>query len=247
MRPNDVISMRGAESKFYDIPDFRADHIITERQARLAPYRGIGAAYTSFAAEAFMDELAEAAGRDPMDFRLDLVANNPRGQHLLEKVAEMSNWRDRGDRALGLSFAGYSSSMAAGVAEIEVDDQSSNIRVTHIWAAVDAGRIVSPDNAHNQIEGGIIFGLSSALSERIDIENGEVVQSNFFDYEVARADQIPPIDIYMASVDAPPTGVGEVGTPMVSAAVANAFYAARGHRLRHMPFTRDRVSSALGS
>ena len=247
VRPNDVISMRGAESRFYDIPDFRADHIITERQARLAPYRGIGAAYTSFAAEAFMDELAEAAGRDPMDFRLDLVANNPRGQHLLEKVAEMSNWRDRGDRALGLSFAGYSSSMAAGVAEIEVDDQSSNIRVTHIWAAVDAGRIVSPDNAHNQIEGGIIFGLSSALSERIDIENGEVVQSNFFDYEVARADQIPPIDIYMASVDAPPTGVGEVGTPMVSAAVANAFYAARGRRLRHMPFTRDRVSSALGS
>jgi isoquinoline 1-oxidoreductase beta subunit len=100
-QPNDVISMRGAESKFYGIKDFRADHIITERHARLSPYRGIGASYTAFAAEAFMDELAEKAGRDPLDFRLDLVADNPRGRHLLEKVAEMSDWRNRGDRALG--------------------------------------------------------------------------------------------------------------------------------------------------
>lgn len=241
VRPNDVISMRGAESKFYGIKDFKADHIITERQARLAPYRGIGAAYTSFAAEAFMDELAEQASRDPLDFRLDLVAENPRGQHLLEKVAEMSDWRNRGNRALGLSFAGYSSSMAAGVAEVEVDNDSGEIRIKHFWAAVDAGLIVSPDNALNQIEGGIIFGISMALTERIEIENGEVVQSNFYDYEVTRANQVPPIDIYVADVDAPPVGVGEVGTPMVSAAIANAFFAAKGRRLRHMPFTPDRV------
>lgn len=247
VKPNDVISMRGAESKFYGIADFQADHVITERQARLAPYRGIGAAYTSFAAEAFMDELAAAAGRDPLDFRLDLVADNPRGRHLLERVAEMSDWRNQGDRALGLSFAGYSSSMGAGVAEVEVDDRTGEIIVSHIWAAVDAGRIVSPDNAHNQIEGGIIFGLSSALTERIDIEEGQVVQSNFYDYEIARADRIPPIDIYMAEVDAPPTGVGEVGTPMVSGAIANAFFAATGRRLRHMPFTTDRVREVLQS
>ena len=244
VKPNDVISMRGAESKFYGIKDFRADHVITERQARLAPYRGIGAAYTAFAAEAFMDELAEQAGRDPLDFRLDLVQDNPRGQHLLEKVAEMSGWHDRGNRALGLSFAGYSSSMAAGVAEIEVDD-FGEIRVTNFWAAVDAGLIVSPDNSLNQIEGGIIFGISSALSERIDIENGEVIQSNFYDYFVARANAIPPIEVYLADVDAPPTGVGEAGSPMVSAAISNAFYAAKGKRLRHMPFTPDRVDEAL--
>ncbi len=247
VRPNDVISMRGAESKFYGIKDFRADHIITERQARLAPYRGIGAAYTSFAAEAFMDELAEQAGRDPLDFRLDLVEENPRGRHLLEKVAEMSGWRDRGDRAMGLSFAGYSSSMAAGVAEVSVNDRTGEIQLDHFWAAIDAGLIVSPDNAHNQIEGGIVYGISMALSERIDIENGEVVQNNYYDYEITRAWQVPPIDIYIADVDAPPVGVGEVGTPMVSAAIANAFYAARGHRLRHMPFTPDRVQAAMGT
>lgn len=244
VRPNDVISMRGSESKFYGIKDLRADHVITPRHARLAPYRGIGAAYTSFAAEAFMDELAEQAGRDPLDFRLDLLVDNPRGRHLLETVAEMSEWRTRGDRALGLSFAGYSSSMAAGVAEIKVDE-FNQIRVLNFWAAVDAGLIVSPDNSHNQIEGGIIFGISSALSERIDIEYGEVVQNNFHDYRIARADQIPEIEIYMADVDAPPTGIGEVGGPMVPAAISNAFYAAKGARLRHMPFTTDRVEAAI--
>ncbi|WP_147113276.1 xanthine dehydrogenase family protein molybdopterin-binding subunit [Tateyamaria sp. syn59] len=245
VRPNDVISMRGAESKFYGIKDFRADHIIMDRHARLSPYRGIGASYTAFAAEAFMDELAAEAGRDPLDFRLDLVQDNPRGRHLLEKVAEMSDWRNREGRALGLSFAGYSSSMAAGVAEVEVDPDRGDIQVTRFWAAVDAGFIVSPDNALNQIEGGIVFGISMALSEKIDIENGEVVQENFYDYEVTRAFQTPEIEVYIADVDAPPLGVGEVGTPMVPSAIANAFYAAQGRRLRHMPFTPDRISAVL--
>jgi isoquinoline 1-oxidoreductase beta subunit len=192
-----------------------------------------------------MDELAEQAGRDPLEFRLDLVSENPRGRHLLEKVAEMSDWQNRGDRNLGLSFAGYSSSMAAGVAEVEVDADSGEIQITNFWAAIDAGLIVTPDNALNQIEGGIVFGISMALSEKIDIENGEVVQSNFWDYEITRASQMPEIEIYIAEVDEPPVGVGEVGTPMVPAAIANAFYAAQGKRLRHMPFTADRVTAAL--
>ncbi|KIC43537.1 isoquinoline 1-oxidoreductase [Ruegeria sp. ANG-S4] len=245
VNPNDVISMRGAESKFYGIKDFRADHLIMDRHARLAPYRGIGASYTAFSAECFMDELAEQAGRDPLEFRLDLVSENPRGRHLLEKVAEMSDWQNRRNRNLGLSFAGYSSSMAAGVAEVEVDADSGEIQITNFWAAIDAGLIVTPDNALNQIEGGIVFGISMALSEKIDIENGEVVQSNFWDYEITRASQMPEIEIYVAEVDAPPVGVGEVGTPMVPAAIANAFYAAQGKRLRHMPFTPDRVAAAL--
>ncbi|WP_299629121.1 molybdopterin cofactor-binding domain-containing protein [uncultured Tateyamaria sp.] len=247
VKPNDVISMRGAESKFYAIPDFLADHVITQRQARLSPYRGIGAAYTGFAAEAFMDELAEAAGRDPLDFRLDLVEGNPRGRHLLEKVAEMSGWRNRGDRAMGLAFAGYHSSMAAGVVEINLDQDSGEIALENMWIAADAGLIVSPDNAHNQIEGAAVFGISCALSERIDIEAGEVMQNNFWDYDITRAYQVPPIEIYMAQVNEHPTGVGELGLPFVPPAIANAFHAVTGKRLRHMPFTRDRVLDALNS
>ena len=241
-KPLAVTSMRGAESKFYGIPDFRADHLIMERLSR---FRGFGAAHTAFAAEAFMDELAEEAGRDLLAFLMDLMAGNPRGAHLLEKVAEMSGWNDRGNRALGLSIAGYSSSMAAGVAKVETDADSGEIGVTKFWTAIDAGLIVSPDNALNQIEGGIIYGISMALTEKIDIENGEAVQENFYDHEIRRTRQVPEIEIYMADADAPHIGVGEVGTPMVSAVIVSAFFAAKGQRLRNMPFTPDRVRNAL--
>jgi isoquinoline 1-oxidoreductase beta subunit len=246
VEPNDIITMRGSESKFYELSDMLADHVVTERGARLAPWRGIGASYTSFAAEAFMDELAEAAESDPIEFRMQLLQHNPRGGRLLEKVAEMSNWQQpRSDTALGIAFAGYGDSMAAGVAEISVDRDTGIIRVHHFWAAVDAGLIVAPDNALAQIEGGIVFGVSSALKERITIKGGEVEQSNFYDYEILRANEVPEIAIDLQSIDAPPTGIGEVGTPMVVPAIANAFHALTKRRLRHMPFTPDRVLTAL--
>ncbi len=247
VEPHDIISMRGAESKFYAIDDFLAEHVITERQARVIPWRAIGASYTSFAAEAFMDELAEEAGVDPIDFRLRLRADNPRGRRLLERVAEMAGWghASEGQTALGVSFAGYGDSMAAGIAEVALDRDSGRLSVPRFWAAVDAGLIISPDNAVAQIEGGIVYGLSSALKERVTLARGEVQQSNFYDYEILRANEVPEIDVHLEVTDGPPTGIGEVGTPMTSAAVANAFHALTGRRLRHMPFTPDRVLAAL--
>ncbi|NIA71170.1 xanthine dehydrogenase family protein molybdopterin-binding subunit [Pelagibius litoralis] len=244
--PTDIISVRGSESKFYAIDGLLAEHVITERRARLAPWRGIGASYTSFAAEAFMDELAAAAGQDGLTFRLALMGDNTRGRRLLEKVAERAGWgRPPGETALGLSFAGYGDSMAAGIAEVALDRDSGSITVQRFWAAVDAGLIISPDNALAQIEGGIVFGLSSSLKESITIQGGEVVQNNYYDYEILRADEVPEIDIHLEVSDGPPTGIGEVGTPMVAAAVANAFYALTGKRLRRLPFTPERVTEAL--
>lgn len=246
VRPKDIISMRGSESQFYSLPDMRAEHILTERHARLAPWRGIGASYTSFAAEAFMDELALEARKDPVAFRMALLTSNPRGQKLLRKVAEMADWeRPRERSALGVSFAGYGDSMAAGIAEIALDRESGVITVPRFWTAVDAGLIVAPDNALAQIEGGIVFGLSSSLKERITISDGEIEQSNYYDYEILRANEVPEIEIHLEESDARPTGIGEVGTPMVAAAVANAFHALTGRRLRHLPFTPDRVLTAL--
>ena len=247
--PSDIISMRGAESRFYGIPDFLAEHLITEPRARLAPWRAIGASYTSFAAEAFMDELAAAAGRDPAEFRMELLQDNPRGRGLLERVTEMSGWGGSPPegRALGLSFAGYGSSMAAGVVEISLDRDSGWITVHRLWAAVDGGLIVSPDNAQAQVEGGIIYGLGSALKERVTIRNGEVEQNNFYDYEILRANEIPEIQVQFQVSDGPPTGMGEVGTPMTAGAIANAFHTLTGKRLRHMPFTPERVMAALAS
>lgn len=246
VRPKDIISMRGSESQFYALPDKHAEHVVTERHARLAPWRGIGASYTSFAAEAFMDELALEARKDPIAFRMALLASNPRGQKLLTRVAEMADWeRPRERTALGLSFAGYGDSMAAGIAEIALDRESGVITVPRFWSAVDAGLIVSPDNALAQIEGGIVFGLSSSLKERITISEGEIEQSNYYDYEILRANEVPEIEIHLEKSEHRPTGIGEVGTPMVAAAVSNAFHALTGKRLRHLPFTPERVLAAL--
>ncbi|QPH54654.1 xanthine dehydrogenase family protein molybdopterin-binding subunit [Pontivivens ytuae] len=247
VEPQDVISMLGSEARFYAMPDMAAEHVMTERRARVLPWRGIGAAYTAFAAESFIDELAQEAGQDPFTFRRAMVGDDARSLALLDRVQEMSDWdRSRADTALGLSFAGYGDTRVAGVAEVSVDPESGRIAVPRIWAAVDAGQIVSPDNAVNQIEGGIVFGVSSALLERITIRGGEVQQENFYDYDVLRHDALPQIEVHLTESDAPPSAVGEAGTPMVSAAIANGVYALTGTRLRHMPFTPDRVLAAMG-
>jgi len=246
VKPNDIISMRGAENKFYDLPDLKAEHVMTQRQARIIPWRAIGASYTGFAAEAFMDELAEQAETDPLKFRLALLEGNARGRALVEKVADMSDWdAPRTDTGLGIAFAGYGNTMVAGVVEIGLERSSGIINVKRVWAAVDGGIIVSPDNAHAQVEGGILYGISSILRETVTIKEGEVQQSNFYDYEILRANEVPEIDIHFAEVDAPPSGMGEAGSPMIPAAVANAFHNLTGKRLRHMPFTPERVLAAL--
>ncbi len=244
--PKDIVSMRGAENKFYNIRDFLAEHVITERHARILPWRGIGASYTSFAAEAFIDEVAIKAGIDPFQFRKSFMTENPRGSALLDRVQGMAAAVPLAEgRGRGLAFAGYGDTQSAGVAEISLDRESGEIRVHHVWVAVDAGQIISPDNAHNQIEGGVLWGVSSALYERITITNGQVDQQNFFDYILLRHNRAPAIDVHIAQNNERPTQVGEAGNPMVAPAVANAFFALTGRRIRHLPFTPDRVLEAL--
>ena len=246
VRPHDIISVKGSENPFYTVPDFLAEHVMTERRARLSPWRGIGSAYTTFAAEAFLDELAEEAGSDPVAIRMALMRDNPRGQRVLARAIEMSDWsRPRTDTALGLAFGHYGGSQGVAVVEIGVSPERGMISVLNVWGAFDGGLIISPDNARAQLEGGIVFGISSALRERISIVGGEVQQSNFYDYEILRAHDVPEITIDVLEVDAPPTGLGELSTPMMAPAIANAFHALRGRRLRHMPFTPDRVTAAL--
>jgi isoquinoline 1-oxidoreductase beta subunit len=247
VEPHDIISMRGSESRCDQLPDLLAEHVITERRARIAPYRAIGASYTSFAAEAFVDELAEAAGADPVAFRRWLLGDNDRGHRLLDRIVEMSDWsRPRRETARGLSFAGYGPTMGVGVAEISLNREDGRIQVENFWAGVDAGLVVQPVNAEAQVEGGIVYGLSSALKETVTIREGRVQETNFSDYPILRMNEVPGITVHLEDSDGPPTGLGEVGTPMIGAAVAKAFHALTGKRLRHMPFTPGRVNAALG-
>ncbi|MDJ0751129.1 MAG: molybdopterin-dependent oxidoreductase [Woeseiaceae bacterium] len=244
--PKDIVTMRGAESQFYNIPDFLAEHVKTERQARILPWRGIGSAYTSFAAEAFIDEVATQAGIDPLEFRRSIMADNPRSTALIDRVEEMAAAVPLSEgRARGFAFAGYGDTPAAGIAEISVDKSAGTIQVHQVWIAADAGQIISPDNALNQIEGGVLWGVSSSLYERVTITDGQVDQENFYDYNILRNNMSPAIDVYLADNNEKPTQIGEVGNPLVPPAIANAFFALTGRRIRHQPFTPDRVREAL--
>lgn len=135
--------------------------------------------------------------------------------------------------------------MAAGVAEISLDPATGMIRVHRFWAAVDAGLVIQPRNLAAQVEGGIVFGVSAALGERITIEAGEVQQSNFHDYHVMRASEAPEVEVQIVPSAAPPSGAGELGGTITGGAVANAFHALTGRSLRRMPFTPNAVRDVL--
>jgi len=244
----DNLVMGGTDAAPYAIPHILAEHVITPRRSRLASWRGIGHGHNRFASECFIDELATAAKIDPVIFRHRLLDGHPRARALLDKVVALSKFGAAPEgRAHGLALGPLRSSLAAGVAEVSLDRATGAIRVHRFWAAVDTGIAVQPRNLKAQVEGGIIFGLSGALKERITLQNGEVRQSNYHDYEVLRMSEVPEIWVEIMPSDAPPTGAGELGVPMTGAAVANAVYALAGVRLRHMPFNPERVKALLAS
>jgi isoquinoline 1-oxidoreductase beta subunit len=251
-KDRDVIFMSGAELPYYTkVANWSAEHLMAPERTRVAAWRGIGSGYTKFAIESMIDEVAHESRTDPLAFRLSLT-DDSRARRVLEKVAEMSGWgKPRTATALGLAFAEYGlfapkiGSLVAGVAEISVDRRTGRIRVHNYWAVADAGLAVNPHAFAGQVESAIVWGLSAALKERVTIVNGAVQQSNFHDYEILRMAEVPDIKVEVLSTGPAPTMVGELGVPSCAPAVANAFFALTGKRLRHMPFTGQRVLAAL--
>jgi isoquinoline 1-oxidoreductase beta subunit len=244
----DVISMKSTDNANYDIPHMRAEQVITERNARIAPFRGIGAGYTKFAIESFLDEIALARQMDPMDLRLELCENSKRMRAVLEELIQFCDWnRPRQGKALGVAVGGYGETMAAGVAEVSVDKSSGKIFVHNFWAVADPGLVIAPDNTEYQLEGAIIFGLSHALKEQIAIVDGVVEQSNYHDFPIMRMSESPSIHVKVFSTDNPPSGIGETGVPLTAAAVANALATLEGIRVRRLPLTPSRVLEAINA
>jgi isoquinoline 1-oxidoreductase beta subunit len=135
--------------------------------------------------------------------------------------------------------------LVAGIAEISFDPGSAKIKVHNFWAAIDCGTAVQPHNAAYVIEGGIIYGLGSALREQIVIKDGRVQQSNFTDYEVMRMEDVPNVSVHVMANDYPPTGVGEDGVPLAAASVGNAFFALTGVRMRELPMSPANIRQAM--
>jgi len=159
----------------------------------------------------------------------------------------MAEWgRKRDGRGMGFAFTNYSDSLVAGAAEVSLDRASGAIKVHNIWCAIDCGIAVQPDNVVAQTESSIVYGLGLGLMERITIRDGAVEQSNFYDYSVPRMSDVPQMHIELIRTDNPPTGAGQMATPLVAPAIGNAVAQLTGVRLRHTPFTPERVKQALG-
>jgi isoquinoline 1-oxidoreductase subunit beta len=243
----DVIGWRGLEQPFYGVPNMLAEAVREQRGVRVHAWRGIGSGYNKFVSESFLDEIAHATGKDPLALRLELTKDHPRAQAVIRAVAEMADWnKPRGkDRALGIAFSDYHESFSAGIAEVSLDRKSGRIRVHNYWIAGDAGIIVQPENAHAQLEGAVVYGLGSALTEELTYKDGAVQQTNFHDYRLIRMSDMPQIHTRIIVTDNAPTGLGELGVPTVAPAIGNAVFRLTGKRLRQLPMSPAKVQATL--
>jgi len=243
----DVIGWRGLEQPFYGVPNMLAEAVREQRGVRVHAWRGIGSGYNKFVSESFLDEIANATGKDPLALRLELTKDHPRAQQVIKAVAEMADWKKpRGkDRALGIAFSDYHESFSAGIAEVSLDRKTGRIKVHNYWIAGDAGIVVQPENAHAQLESAVVYGLGSALTEELTYKDGAVQQSNFHNYQLIRMSDMPQIHTKVIVTDNAPTGLGELGVPTVAPAIGNAVFKLTGKRLRQLPMSASRVSAAL--
>jgi nicotinate dehydrogenase subunit B len=233
----------------YDLPRHRLiHHLLPEVPIRTSSLRGLGAWANVFAIESFIDELADIAGEDPVSYRLSLLSD-PRPRRVVESAARMSGWFKQRNlpegRARGFGFARYKNiaSFAAVVVELEVDEE---IRLKKIWCAADAGLVIAPDGAKNQIEGGIIQGASFVMREQVRFEDGKVATATWDDYPILRFSDIPEIEIELVdNPDEPTLGLGEASVGPTGAAIGNALARALGKRVRDLPLTRERIMATL--
>jgi CO/xanthine dehydrogenase Mo-binding subunit len=233
----------------YDFPNQKVTNRLVKRMpVRVSALRALGATANVFAIESFMDELAAAAGADPVEFRLRHM-KDPRARAVIETVAQKAGWKkgEKGDgaRGRGIAFARYKNG-AIYVAEIVEVEIGNEVAVKRAWAAIDAGLVINPDGLANQTEGGIIQAVSWSLKEAVQYDRSRILSSNWTDYPILSFEESPEVEVTIVNrPDQPPLGAGEGTQGPTAAAIANAIHNAMGVRLRDMPFTRERVVAAL--
>lgn len=225
----------------YALPDYRIRWVPRVTHVPIGVWRSVAYSHNVFAIESALDEIAGAAGEDPLRFRLDLLKEAPRYRRVLEALRRQAQWRPATGAAngvgRGLALAEYGTSVIGVVADVRLTPEG-RVRVERLAATVDCGAAIQPDIVRSQVEGGLVFGLTAALYGEIRIEAGRAVQSNFFDYRMVTLADCPAIDVQLLPGGDVPGGIGEVGTPPVAPAVANAVFAATGRRIRELPLAR---------
>jgi isoquinoline 1-oxidoreductase beta subunit len=235
----DGTAVEGGSTLPYAIPNLGCELHLVDVGVTGLWWRSVGHSHTAFSTETFLDELADAAGRDPFELRRELLVKHPRLRAVLELAAGRAGWGSPlpPGRARGIALQESFGSYVAQVAEVRAGVDGLP-RVERVVCAVDCGVAVNPDVVRAQMEGGIGFGLGAALWSEITLEKGRVVQSNFDDYRTLRIDEMPKVEVHIVPSAEPPTGVGEPGVPPIGPAVANAFSRLTGRRVRTLPFVR---------
>ena len=231
------LGLSGAKDVPYDIPHVRVQGSRVNIPVPTGPWRSVSHSYNAFVIESFIDELAAVHKHDPLEYRLQLLANKPQYINVLEKAAEKAGWGKPlpDGHYHGLAVYKCFGTYVAQVAEISLEDNGT-IKIHQVTAAIDCGLVVNPDTVISQLEGAIAFGLSAALKGQITIKDGRVEQSNFHDFPILRFDEMPNVDVVIVkSKKDSPEGVGEPGVPSIGPAVANALFAATGQRQRSLP------------
>jgi CO/xanthine dehydrogenase Mo-binding subunit len=233
----------------YDLPHQHViHHVLDDLPARSSTLRALGSHLNTIAIESMIDELAERAGADPVDYRLSITPD-PRMAAVIRHAAAMSGWSaddPAGEgRAKGLAFGRYKNKAAyvAVVAEVLVEEA---VKVLRAWCAVDAGLVINPGNAASQIEGGLIQAASWTLKEEIRFEEGVVATRSWADYPIMRFSEVPEIEVeFVGDTGQPTLGIGEASIGPAAAAIANAVARALGFRIRALPITRERLMAAM--
>ncbi|WP_281967027.1 xanthine dehydrogenase family protein molybdopterin-binding subunit [Roseovarius nanhaiticus] len=239
----DPTAYEGSNDLPYDLPNSRLSWAQMQGGVPTLWWRSVGHTHTAYAVETFLDQVLQAAGRDPVEGRLALMREDrPRDAAVLQRVAEMAGWSGpgMGDSRMGVAVVRSFGSYVAQIAQVE--DRGGMPHVTRVWCAIDCGLAVTPDVVRAQMEGGIGFGLGAILHDEITLgEGGRVEQANYDTYPMLRINEMPEIEVSILQSDADPTGVGEPGTPPIAPAVANAWRALTGKMPYRLPFARGAV------
>ena len=232
----DVTSVEGASNIPYTVPNVSVRLSTPKLPVTVQWWRSVGSTHTAFAVETFIDQLARAAGQDPVEYRRKLLTQHPRHLGVLNLAAEKSGWGTplAKNRARGIAVHESFSTYVAQVAEVTLNADKT-FSVDRVVIAVDCGIAVNPDNVRAQMEGGMGFGLAPALVSEITLNKGAVTQSNFHDYQVLRINQMPKVEVHIVNSAEAPSGVGEPGTPVIAPAVANALFALTGKPFDRLP------------
>ena len=236
----DNSSVEGASTLPYAIENLKVDVHNTKTPISVLWWRSVGHTHTAYSTEVAIDMLAEAAKKDVVSFRMDLLKKHPRHAGVLKLAAEKAGWGEKLSKNKGRGVAVHESfsSFVAQIVDVTKTDDGE-IKIDRVVCVVDCGIVINPDIVKAQMEGGIGYGLGAVMRNQITLENGEVEQNNFPDYEPLRISDMPKIEVYIVPSTEKPTGVGEPGTPPIAPALANAIYAVTGKARANITVHRE--------